>query len=98
MSAAVPVPVAVASPSPLSVPAFRRLLCAQISFGVVYSTFLILPKFFATHAGAGSAVIGWVMASAPIANVLAAPFSAALIGRWGARRALLVASAAMALG
>jgi predicted MFS family arabinose efflux permease len=38
------------------------------------------------------------MASAPIANVLATPFAAALIGRLGPRRALLVSSAIMALG
>jgi MFS family permease len=86
------------SPSPYSIPAFRRLLLAQVSFGLVYSTFLILPKYFATHAHAGAGIIGWVMASAPIANVIAAPIAPGLIGRIGSRRALLLASLIMALG
>src|SRR4051812_31877143 len=87
-----------ASPSPFSVPAFRRLMLAQVSFGLVYSTFLILPKYFAIHAHAGAGIIGWVMASAPIANVLAAPVAPGLIARIGSRRALLLASLIMALG
>jgi MFS family permease len=92
------VSVSAPSPSPFAVPAFRRLLLAQVSFGLVYSTFLILPKFFATHAGSGPGIIGWVMASAPIANVIATPFAAGLIGRAGSRRALLLASLLMAIG
>jgi predicted MFS family arabinose efflux permease len=80
------------SQTPLASPAFRLLLVAQATFGVAYSTFLILPKYLATHLGATPARVGWIMASAGLANVLWAPLMARFIARVGRRRALVAAN------
>jgi predicted MFS family arabinose efflux permease len=85
------------SQTPLASPAFRLLLIAQATFGVAYSTFLILPKYLATHLGARPGRVGWIMASAGLANVLWAPLMARLVGRLGRRRALVVANILMAV-
>ena len=84
--------------SPLEVPAFRALLAAQACFGIAYSTFLILPKFLAVNLGAGPAAVGWVMATASLANVLSVRPVAWVAVRWGGRRTLALASLFMAAG
>ena len=70
------------TPSPLALPAFRRLVYAQACFGVAFSTFLILPKYLASH-GVGPSRLSWVMATAALANVLGAPLIAWLGGPAG---------------
>jgi len=71
--------------SPLRVPAFRALLWAQGFFGVAWSVFLILPKYLAVELGASTTRIGWLMASASLINVVAAPW----VARWGTRHGAL---------
>ena len=87
-----------AAPSLLRTPRFRRLLYAQGCFGLAYSAFLILPKYLATELHAGPATIGWLMATAAIAPVVAAPLVSRLCQRLGAGRCMALASAMMALG
>jgi predicted MFS family arabinose efflux permease len=86
------------SPSPLSVPAFRALLLAQSCFGVAFSTFLILPKFLAVHLAAGPSQVGWIMATASLANVLTVRVVGSVSARYGGRRTLALASLFMAAG
>jgi MFS family permease len=88
----------VSASSPFDVPAFRALLWAQACFGVAYSTFLILPKFLAVHLGAGPAQVGWIMATASLANVLTVRPVALVAAHWGPRRTLALASLCMAAG
>ena len=64
------------------------LLCGQTTFGLGWSTYLILPKFFATELGADAASIGRVSAMAGFASVTGIPVVIALIDRIG-RRPLL---------
>jgi MFS family permease len=84
--------------SPFDVPAFRALLWAQACFGVAFSTFLILPKFLAVNLGAGPAQVGWIMATASLANVLTVRPVALVATHWGPRRTLALASLCMAAG
>jgi MFS family permease len=86
------------SPSPLSIPAFRRLLVMQASFGVAYSIFLILPKYLATHLGASTGLISWIMASASVANVITAPLIGRIKDAAGARRGMVIGNLAMVAG
>jgi MFS family permease len=87
-----------ASISPLQVPAFRALLLAQSCFGVAFSTFMILPKFLAVNLGAGPSQVGWIMAVASLANVVAVRPVSALAGRWGGARTLAFGCLLMAAG
>jgi MFS family permease len=100
MPASVPVPIHARQdpPSLLRLPRFRRLLYAQACFGVAYSTFMILPKYLATHMGAGPARIGWIMAAGALAPVLGAPVVSHLCRRLGAATTVALASAVMAVG
>jgi MFS family permease len=86
------------SPSPLQVPAFRALLLAQTCFGVAFSTFFILPKFLSVQLQAGPSQVGWIMATASLANVLAVRPVAAIAGRLGGRRTLVLGCLFMAAG
>lgn len=106
ISDAPPSPVAPATPpdplapvpSPLALPAFRRLLLMQATFGVAYSIFLILPKYLATHLHASTGLIGWIMASAAVVNVVTAPLIGRIAGPTGARRGMVIGNLAMAAG
>ena len=91
-------PLTSSAGSPLRVPAFRALLWAQGFFGVAWSVFLILPKYLAVELGASTTRIGWLMASASIANVVAAPWVARFATRHGAITTMLLGNAAMVVG
>ena len=67
---------------------FWLVLTAQTAFGLGWSVFLILPKFFATALGADAASIGHVSAMSGFASVTTIPVVIALIDRVG-RRPLL---------
>ena len=97
-SVTVSAPALEASQSLLRLPRFRRLLYAQACFGVAYSTFMILPKYLATHMGAGAARIGWLMAAGALAPVLGAPVVSHVCRRLGPARTMAAAGAAMAIG
>jgi MFS family permease len=94
----VPLPTPTLSPSPLTIPAFRRLLLTQALFGVAYSVFLILPKYLATHLHAATGLISWIMASAAAANVVTAPLIGRIAGGSGARRGMVIGNLSMAAG
>jgi MFS family permease len=94
----VPPPSPTLSPSPLTIPAFRRLLLTQALFGVAYSVFLILPKYLATHLHAATGLISWIMASAAAANVVTAPLIGRIAGGSGARRGMVIGNLSMAAG
>ncbi len=86
------------SPSPLALPEFRRLLAMQACFGVAYSIFLILPKYLATHLGASTSLIAWIIASASLANVVTAPLIGRIRNGHDARRGIVIGNFAMAAG
>jgi len=67
---------------------FWLVLIAQTAFGLGWSVYLILPKFFATELGADAASIGRVSAMSGFASVTTIPVVIALIDRVG-RRPLL---------
>jgi MFS family permease len=94
----VPLPTPTLSPSPLTIPAFRRLLLTQALFGVAYSVFLILPKYLATHLHVATGLISWIMASAAAANVVTAPLIGRIAGGSGARRGMVIGNLSMAAG
>jgi MFS family permease len=93
-----PSPSPAPSRSPLATPAFRQLLLAQACFGVAYSIFLILPKYFATALAAGPGRIGAIMAGGSLANVIAAPLIGRLTSGREVRRAMVIGHLAMAAG
>ena len=67
---------------------FWLVLTAQTAFGLGWSVYLLLPKFFATELGADAASIGRVSAMSGFASVTTIPLVIALIDRIG-RRPLL---------
>ena len=66
-------------------PRFWLVLTAQTAFGLGWSVYLILPKYFATALGADAASIGHVSAMSGFAAVTAIPVVIALIDRVGRR-------------
>jgi MFS family permease len=64
---------------------FWLILMAQTAFGLGWSVYLILPKFFATELGADAASIGHVGAMSGFASVTTIPLVVALIDRLGRR-------------
>jgi MFS family permease len=75
---------------------FALLLALQFSFGIAYSTFLLLPKILAVYLHAGPGSIGLVGAVSAVAGVTAVPFVGARIDRVGRPRLLAVGSLLMA--
>src|SRR5687768_7631469 len=90
-------PVPVSSQSPLTLPAFRRLVYAQVCFGIAYSTFLILPKYLTAH-GVGPGRMSWVMAAAALTNVVGLPLLTWMGRRLPGRSALVLGNILMAVG
>jgi len=64
---------------------FWLVLTAQTAFGLGWSVYLILPKFFATALGADAGSIGRVSAMSGFASVTTIPVVIALIDRIGRR-------------
>jgi MFS family permease len=84
-------------PSPLSRPAYVHLLCLQVTFGLAFSTFLMLPKYLVAQ-GAGAAAVGLVNGAFALGATLAAPLVARATARFGPVACLAAASTAMAAG
>jgi predicted MFS family arabinose efflux permease len=92
-----------ASPAPLGLtsPAFLRILGVQMAFGLVYSAFLLLPKYLRLHHGASSTEIGWVAGAAVLSGAFFAPLVgnlAALLPRLWVLGAGVMAAGIAALG
>ena len=74
---------------------FVTILALQGAYGFAISAYLLLPKSLA-QAGGTPSQIGRVMAAFGIASVLTIPLLPRILGELGRRRALIVASLAMA--
>jgi MFS family permease len=86
-------PAIAAAPFP-----YRELgavVIAQLTYGLCWSTFLLLPKFMTLELGAGPSEIGLVSAIPGSTAALAVPFVGRLIDRAG-RRPLIATGAALA--
>jgi MFS family permease len=81
----------------LFTPRFLLIVAVQLCFGLGFASFFLLPKYLTTEFGASPAVIGLVVATATIANVLSVPFVGAWIDRASRARLLLAGCAASAL-
>lgn len=79
---------------PLVTPRFLLLVSVQLSFGLGFASFFLLPKFLTTELGAPPNVIGRIAAAATLANVAAVPFVGSWIDR-GARGRLLLTGCAL---
>jgi len=85
-------------PSPLARRAFGHLLALQVTFGLAFSTFHMLPKYLMVSLGADAGAVGLVNGAFALGAALAAPLVGRASGRFGAVACLAAASAAMAAG
>jgi len=83
---------------PFSSRAFACLVLIQLTFGVAFSTFLLLPKYLVVHLAAGSTQVGIVTAAFALGAALSAPIVAPVCRRIGAAWCIALASVLMALG
>jgi len=67
-------------------PSFGLLLALQFTFGVAYSTFLLLPKILAANLHAGPEGIGLVGSMFALAGIVAVPIVGARVDRPGRPR------------
>lgn len=81
--------------SRLSSPAYLRLLAIQLSFGLSYSAFLLLPKYLKVEFSASAEDIGWVSGTAVIAAAVLAPFIG-VSAQWVSQRWLIASSLLLA--
>ncbi|HTV23966.1 MAG TPA: MFS transporter [Polyangiaceae bacterium] len=75
---------------------FVLILALQFTFGLGFSSFLLLPKYLAEVHGADATSIGRVAAAGPVAAVMVMPLLAFTIDRFRRHR-LMLASALMML-
>lgn len=84
-----------ANTAPASAFPYRELgvlVAAQFTYGLCWSTFLLLPKFLTLELGAGPGEIGQVSAVPGLTAALAVPFVGRLIDRVG-RKSLITSGA-----
>jgi MFS family permease len=72
---------------------FVTVVVAQMAFGYAGSTFLLLPKYLATHLHASPSQIGHVTAIPALAAVIAIPFVGGFIDRIGRKPMILLGCA-----
>lgn len=80
---------AAASPGVFT-PEFSRLLLVQLSFGLSFSTYFLLPKYLTTVFHASATTIGAAAATPLVAGVLASPGIGYALDRFGRRSSVLV--------
>jgi MFS family permease len=73
------------------------VLAVLFTFGLCFSTFLLLPKYLATALGAGAQAIGHVSATGMAAAVLCVPLVGKWIDRYPRRRLIVLGCTLMAL-
>lgn len=88
--------IPVARPRVLTRP-FVLLLATQSLFGLAFSLFFLLPKFMAQVLHASASDIGLAAGIAPAAGVLAIPFVATAVDRFGRRRLVVFGAVVIAL-
>jgi MFS family permease len=72
---------------------FVRLLLTVTTFGLSWSSYLILPKFLVSELGAERAEIGWIVAIPGIAATVGAPFVGSVLDRYGRKPFMILGSA-----
>jgi len=82
--------VPAAPPISLLTPAFVQLLLVQLSFGLSFSTYFLLPKYLAKELAADARTIGAAAAMPLVAGVLASPAIGLALDRFGRRSSLLL--------
>lgn len=80
-------------PERLLTPDFIRLLLVQLSFGLSFTAYFLLPKYLAQQFDADPPTIGAAAAAPLISGVLASPAIGASLDRFGRRSLLLLGAA-----
>jgi MFS family permease len=80
------------SEPPLFTRDFALILVTQLTFGLAYSSFLLLPKYVVTELHGSPSQVGYVGALAVAASVLSSPLSGKLLDRGGRRPLMLAGS------
>jgi MFS family permease len=78
------------SEPPLFTRDFALILLTQVTFGIAFSSFLLLPKYVVTELHGSPSQVGYVGALAVVAAVLSSPLCGKLLDR-GGRRPLMLA-------
>jgi len=78
------------SEPPLFTRDFALILLTQVTFGIAFSSFLLLPKYVVTELHGSPSQVGYVSALAVVAAVLSSPLCGKLLDR-GGRRPLMLA-------
>lgn len=74
---------------------FLRLVAANVSFFMAFTTYFLLPKFMVTQLDASEAEIGWAMASFGVLAILLLPSVGNLSDRFGRRPFMLIGAVIM---
>lgn len=74
---------------------FVSILCLQFTFGLGFSSFLLLPKYLTEVHASDAALIGRVGAAGPLAAVLVVPLLASYIDRFRRHRLMLASALIM---
>ena len=80
------------SEPPLFTRDFALILLTQVTFGIAFSSFLLLPKYVVTELHGSPSEVGYVGALAVVASVLSSPLSGRLLDRGGRRPLMLAGS------
>ena len=80
------------SEPPLFTRDFALVLLTQVTFGIAFSSFLLLPKYVVTELHGTPSQVGYVGALAVAAAVLSSPLSGKLLDRGGRRPLMLAGS------
>jgi len=79
-------------------PRFRRLLLVQMTYGYVFSSLLIVPKYATAALGATPEEVGTLAASAGVAVTLAGLLVGGFLDRGGVRASILLGSLLLGVG
>lgn len=74
---------------------FAVILGLQFTYGLGFSSFLLLPKYLTEAHAADATAIGRIMAAGPLAAVVAMPLLASTIDRFRRQRLMLVSALTM---
>lgn len=82
---------------PLLTPPFLLMLLTSLIVGMSFSTYFLLPKFFAVELGADAATIGGLSAVSLLASVFCMPYAGVQIDRHGRRLFVMVGAVVFAV-
>jgi MFS family permease len=78
-------------------PRFQKLIGVQMAFGYAFSSLLVVPKYLMTELHASPREIGELAAIPALSGIVIAPFCGRWLDRGGARAAMLLGAAVLAL-